>query len=63
MNGRLYDPVAGKMLSPDNYIQASEFTQSYNRYSYVFNNPLKYVDPSGMESLFVYGDDNEKNRI
>ncbi len=47
MNGRLYDPVLGRMLSPDNYIQAPENTQSYNRYSYCWNNPLKYTDPTG----------------
>jgi RHS repeat-associated protein len=47
MNGRLYDPVIGRMLSPDNYVQAPGFSQSYNRYSYVWNNPLKYTDPSG----------------
>jgi RHS repeat-associated protein len=47
MNGRLYDPVLGRMLSPDNYIQAPENTQSYNRYSYCVNNPLKYTDPTG----------------
>ncbi len=47
MNGRLYDPVVGQMLSLDNYIQSPDFTQSYNRYSYVWNNPLKYTDPSG----------------
>jgi RHS repeat-associated protein len=47
MNGRLYDPLLGRMLSPDNYIQAPDNTQSYNRYSYCINNPLKYTDPSG----------------
>ena len=25
----------------------SEYSQSYNRYAYCFNNPLKYIDPSG----------------
>jgi len=48
MNGRLYDPVVGKMLSPDPFVQASDLTQSYNRYSYAWNNPLKYADPTGM---------------
>jgi len=33
--------------SPDPYIQAPLFSQSFNRYSYVFNNPLRYTDPSG----------------
>ena len=47
MNGRLYDPVVGRFLSPDPYIADPSFTQSYNRYSYVLNNPLKYNDPTG----------------
>ncbi|MDR2972271.1 MAG: RHS repeat-associated core domain-containing protein, partial [Bacteroidales bacterium] len=47
MNGRLYDPVIGRFFSPDTYVQNPGFTQSFNRYSYCLNNPLKYVDPSG----------------
>lgn len=47
MNGRLYDPVLGRMLSPDNYISDAGFTQDYNRYSYARNNPLLYTDPDG----------------
>ena len=49
MNGRLYDPVIARFFSPDNFVQAPEFTQSYNRYSYCLNNPLQWVDPSGDE--------------
>ncbi|OFY71452.1 MAG: hypothetical protein A3G23_11570 [Bacteroidetes bacterium RIFCSPLOWO2_12_FULL_37_12] len=47
MNGRVYDPVLGRMLSPDNFVQDATGTQGYNRYSYAANNPLRYVDPSG----------------
>ena len=47
MNGRLYDPLVGRMLSPDIVIQNPEYSQSYNRYSYCFNNPLRFTDPSG----------------
>ncbi|AYQ56557.1 hypothetical protein MS2017_0835 [Bathymodiolus thermophilus thioautotrophic gill symbiont] len=47
MNGRVYDPSIGRFLSADPNIQAPYNTQSYNRYSYVLNNPLKYTDPSG----------------
>lgn len=47
MNGRVYDPILGRMLSPDNYVQSPDNSQSYNRYSYVWNNPLKYSDPDG----------------
>jgi RHS repeat-associated protein len=47
MNGRLFDPVVGRFLSPDNYVQAPSFTQSFNRYGYCMNNPLRYTDPDG----------------
>jgi RHS repeat-associated protein len=53
MNGRLYDPVLGRMLSPDNYIQSPDNTQSYNRYSYCVNNPLKYTDPDGEIAILI----------
>lgn len=47
MNGRLYSPFVGRFLGTDNYVQAPDNTQSFNRYSYCLNNPLKYVDPDG----------------
>jgi len=37
----------GRFLSPDAYVQAPEYTQSVNRYSYCLNNPLKYTDNDG----------------
>lgn len=51
MNGRVYDPVIGRFLSPDPFIQAPDFTQSLNRYSYALNNPLSLTDPSGYFSI------------
>lgn len=47
MNARLYDPVLGRFLSPDPYVQAPDTPQNFNRYSYSLNNPLKYVDKDG----------------
>jgi RHS repeat-associated protein len=47
MGGRIYDPVLGRFLQADPFIQAPKNSQSYNRYSYVLNNPLSYTDPSG----------------
>lgn len=47
MNGRVYDPELGRFLSPDPFIQSLGNSQNYNRYSYCFNNPLRYIDPSG----------------
>jgi hypothetical protein len=37
-------------LSADPLVQAPYNTQSYNRYSYTFNNPLSYTDPSGYQT-------------
>ena len=54
MNGRLYDPIIGRFLSPDNFVQG-DFTQSFNRYSYCFNNPLVYTDPDGEWIHLVVG--------
>jgi len=47
MNGRLYDPILGRFLSPDQFVQMPDLSQNFNRYSYCLNNPLKYTDPSG----------------
>jgi len=46
-NGRVYDPLTAQFLSPDNYVQAPDMTQNFNRYAYAMNNPLVYTDPSG----------------
>ena len=54
MNGRLYDPVLGRFLSPDNFVQMPDNAQRYNRYSYCLDNPLKCTNPSG--EAFVIDD-------
>jgi RHS repeat-associated protein len=52
MNGRVYDPLLGRFLSPDQFVQDPSNSQNFNRYSYCLNNPLKYTDPSG-EFIFT----------
>ncbi len=47
MNGRIYDPLLGRMLSADTFVQDAGDLQAYNRYSYVRNNPTSLNDPSG----------------
>jgi len=47
LNGRLYDPLIGRMFSVDPYITDPSNAQTYNSYSYANNNPMKYTDPSG----------------
>jgi RHS repeat-associated protein len=46
-NARYYDPQIGRFISPDTIIPNPANPQSFNRYNYCLNNPLKYVDPSG----------------
>jgi RHS repeat-associated protein len=53
MNGRVYDPAIGKFLSADPIVQAPFSGQSFNRYSYVMNNPLSATDPTGYSSWWV----------
>ena len=48
MNGRVYDPRLGRFLSPDPIVGDPTSSQSWNLYSYVGNNPLSYVDPTGL---------------
>jgi RHS repeat-associated protein len=50
MGGRIYDPVIGRMLQSDPIVQAPQNILSYNRYSYVWNNPMNRVDPTGYTS-------------
>lgn len=51
MNGRIYDQQLGRFLQPDPVIQEPTNAQSWNAYTYVFNNPLAYTDPSGNITL------------
>ena len=43
-SGRVYDSELGRFMSADPFVQAPYNSQSYNRYSYVFNNPLSFTD-------------------
>src|ERR1700722_13550741 len=47
MNGRVEDAILGRFISPDPIIQDLSNAQNYNRYTYVLNDPLTYIDPSG----------------
>jgi RHS repeat-associated protein len=50
MNGRVQDAILGRFLSPDPQIPEPTNAQSYNRYSYVNNNPLSETDPTGFDN-------------
>jgi len=48
MNARIYDPQIGRFMAPDPTTEAPYDLQDLNRYSYVFNNPLRHTDPTGL---------------
>jgi RHS repeat-associated protein len=56
MHARYYSPHLGRFMSPDPALESADpfWPQTWNRYSYVTSNPLKYIDPSG-EILFFFG--------
>ncbi|MEZ4310013.1 MAG: FG-GAP-like repeat-containing protein [Polyangiaceae bacterium] len=47
MRGRVFDPSQKRFLTPDPHVPDPLSLQSYHRFSYVMNNPLRYTDPSG----------------
>ena len=54
---RWYDASIGKFIQADSIVPAPGNPQSLNRYAYVYNNPLRYTDPSGR-----FGDDMHVRR-
>lgn len=57
LNARLYDPILGRFLSPDPFVQQPDNTQNLNRYAYALNNSFNYMDPSGtaIEGFIAWG--------
>jgi RHS repeat-associated protein len=53
MNGRIYDPLVARFMSADPIIQDPMHSQSYNRYTYVWNNPTNLTDPTGFVAAQV----------
>ena len=47
-HARYYNPSLGRFMSPDPLGGDSGIPQSLNRYAYVLNNPLSFIDPTGM---------------
>ena len=52
-NARYYDPLLGRFIQADTIIPNPANPQSLNRYAYVLNNPLKYVDYNGHNPFLI----------
>src|SRR5919109_3203355 len=48
---RFYSPALGRFIQPDTLIPGVANPQSWNRFSYVGNNPLRYTDPTGHKEM------------
>jgi RHS repeat-associated protein len=46
-NARFYDPLLGRFIQPDTIVPGAGSSAAFNRFSYVFNNPIRFNDPSG----------------
>ena len=46
---RYYDPVVGQFTQPDSLVPNARLGHDWNRYAYVRNSPLAYIDPTGNE--------------
>lgn len=55
-NARYYDPALARFTQPDDLIPDLLNPQSYNRYAYCVNNPLRFIDPNGDSALDTVGD-------
>src|SRR5690606_33192135 len=54
LQSRYYNPETGRFLTRDNFEGFENEPLSLNKYSYVHNNPILFVDPSGNYAVVVY---------
>jgi RHS repeat-associated protein len=60
MNARYYVGSIGRFASADSIVPGADDPQLWNRYSFVLNNPLQYVDPMGQCSQVASINGNEE---
>jgi RHS repeat-associated protein len=59
---RYYDPALGRFVQADTIVPEPGNPQALNRYSYVLNNPLRYIDPTG-HGHYVFLEEDLEVRI
>jgi RHS repeat-associated protein len=61
---RYYSSTQGRFTSPDAFWKDSQVgdPQSWNKYAYARNNPLKYIDPSGENATVTIETDEEHKK-
>ena len=56
LQSRYYDPETCRFINADSLLVAGDYLQGTNMFAYCFNNPVMYVDPSGMSSDSILGE-------
>lgn len=62
MQARFYDPVVGRFISTDPVEPAPGKIYSFNRFAYVNDNPIRFVDPDG-RVVQINGSDEDKAKF
>ena len=60
---RYYDPIIGRFISRNPSPGLLTNPQSFNKYTYTFNNPLSYVDPFGISATKYIPEENPLKNI
>ncbi|PKM94319.1 MAG: hypothetical protein CVU84_12750 [Firmicutes bacterium HGW-Firmicutes-1] len=47
LNARMYDSITARFMQEDSYLGKRSDSLSLNRYTYCYNNPIRYWDPTG----------------
>jgi RHS repeat-associated protein len=65
MQARYYASMMGRFTSPDPLLNSGRPTNpaSWNRYSYSLNNPLRFLDPSGLYEYDANATSKQKKRF
>jgi RHS repeat-associated protein len=65
MHSRYYHAGLGRFTSPDNLVPELYQPQAWNRYCYVQNNPMRFIDPTGhfWEEIGDWFEDNWQNIV
>lgn len=63
MHARYYDPTTGTFTSHDTYPANLNNPQTINRYTYVQDNPINYIDPTGLSSCEAGQTTNQSTNI
>jgi RHS repeat-associated protein len=63
MSARYYNPTLGRFISPDpvHFIEGN--IHSFNRYAYANNNPMRYIDPTGLEGESISETDKTEKSV